>query len=290
MFAACTSSPPPEDLEPLFAKVETGAAVEALAASAELAAQYDDAWLDRLGKLLDRAPLRALPLIGDLTTDGSAKLLRERLPALLRSPVPGAPRAAAVAAGLRRLRPASEPILDLLERTGEPAALRALGRIWERTLADPPLAKADEVERLTVLAVLHRLSMGLDAAPEACEAMLRVMNHAELEDFLGKHAGERFRARRLCDQAVRRRGFDPGKGARIHEALLSSPDLELVAAILDSSPHALREPIVRGFLADRRPVREGTLVCDAAAARLSGKRPATRAERDALVESLRKAP
>lgn len=287
-FAACGSAPPGEDLEPLFAKVETGAAAEALEASAELASKYDDPWLARLGSLLDRVPLRALPLIGDLTTDGSAQLLRDRLPALLRSPVPGAPRAAAVAAGLRRLRPASEPILELLERTGEPAALRALGRIWERRLGDPPLAKADEVERLTVLAVLHRLSMGLDAAPEACEAMLRAMTRSELEDFLGKHAGEKFPARRLCDQAVRRRGFDPEKGARIHEALLSSPDLELVAAILDTSPHALREPIVRGFLVDRRPVREGTLVCDAAAARLSGKRPATRPERDALIESLKR--
>ncbi len=288
LLASCAAAPPGEDLEPLFARVETGSPAEALEASAELASKYDDAWLARLGTLVERAPLRGLSLLGELSSEGSAKLLLGRLPALLRSPVPGAPRAAAVAAGLRRLRAASGPVLELLERTGETVALRALGRIWERALADPPLAKAEEVERLTVLAVLHRLSMGADGAPESCEAMLRVMTRAELEDFLGKHAGERFAARRACDQAVRKRGFDPEKGARIHEALLSSPDLELVAGILDTSPHALREPIVRGFLGDRRPVREGTLVCDAAAARLSGKRPATRAERDALVESLKR--
>jgi len=287
LLAACGAAPPREDLEPLFARVETGTAAEALEASAELAAKVDDAWLPRLGILLERAPLRALPLVGDLATEGSARLLLERLPGLLGSPTGGVPRAAVVAAGLRRLRAAAPLVMDHLERTGDPAAIRALGRIWERGLDDPPLAKADEVERLTALAVLHRLSTGIDAAPESVEAMLRTMTRGELEDFLGKHAAERFPARRLCDQAVRRRGFDPGKGARIHEALLRSPDLELVAGILDTSPHALPEPVVRAFLSDRRPAREGTLLCDAAAARLSGRRPATRAERDALIESLR---
>jgi hypothetical protein len=288
LLAACRSAPPGEDLEPLFARVETGTAAEALEASAELASKYDDAWVGRLGALLERAPLRGLPLLSELSSEGSARLLLERLPALLRSPVPGAPRAAVVAAGLRRLRPASGAILEHLESSGDAADLRALGRIWERRLSDPPLGKADEVERLTTLAVLHRLSMGAEGSPEACEAMLRAMAREELEDFLGKHAGERFPARRLCDQAARKRGFDPEKGARIHEALLASPDAGLVAGILDTSPHALREAIVRGFLSDRRPVREGVLVCDAAAARLSGKRPATRAERDALLESLRR--
>jgi hypothetical protein len=289
LVSACASATPPaEDLEPLFAKVEKGTAAEALEASGELASKYDDAWAGRLGTLLDRVPLRALPLISELSTEGSAKLLLEKLPALLASGTEGVPRAAVVAAGLRKLRPASPAILDYLEKTGEGAALRALGRIGERKLDDPALPKKEEVERLTTLAVVHRLTMSVDGPPEACEAMLRIMTRAELEDFLGKHAAEKFAARKACDQAVRRRGFDPEKGARIHEALLSSPDLELVAGILETSPHALREPIVRGFLDDRRAVREGTLVCDAAAARLSGKRPATRGERDALIESLKR--
>lgn len=293
-LAACMAAQEPpgrDDPEPLFRAIETGSALEALEASGKLAKAFDDSLVPRLARLLDASPrvaARGLQLAGELETAGSAKLLLERLPRLLESEDADLARAAAVTAGLRRLRPATDPVLAWYGRSDDPAALRALGRIWERRLADPPLPRAEEIPRLAVLTLLHRLSTTAAASVESCEAMLRVMTRAELEDFLGKHAGDRFHARALCERAARRKGFDPEKGARIHEALLRNPDLELVAEILAASPHRLREALVRGFLDDRRPAKDDLLLCDLAATRLSGKRPATRAERDALIESLKK--
>jgi len=285
LLAACSPAPR-EDLEPLFVTLERGSALGAMEASAKLAQAYDDSWLPRLGRSLDAAPVRALQLIGDLTTDGSAKLLLERLPKLLAAD-PAASRMAVVASGLRRLRAATPTLLDRFEKLDEKAALRALGRIWDRALNDPPPPRAQEIDRLSVLALVHRRATGADVTVEACEAMLKVMSRDELEGFLGKHAGDKFFARRFCDEAVRRKGFDPVKGARIHEALLSSPDLELVAEILHTSPHAIRPELVRPFLHDRRAVKGDYLLCDAAATRLSGRSPNTRAERDALIQSLK---
>jgi len=293
-LAACSGAPPPaprEDPAPLFRTVETGTPVEAMEACARLARDWDDAWLPRLEKLLDGPPrprARALQLAGDLRGEASARLLLARLPSLLESPDAETARLAAVAAGLRKLRDATAPLLSYHERSGDPAALRALGRAWSQGLQSPPLPRAAEIERLGVLALAHRLAMGPDATPEACEAMLRAMTRPELEDFLGSHAADRFPSRRLCDRAVRRKDFDPEKGARVHEALLSSPDLELVSEILETSPHPLRPEIVRSFLDDRREAKEGWLLCDAAAARLSGRRPAGREERDALIRSLKR--
>jgi hypothetical protein len=110
--------------------------------------------------------------------------------------------------------------------------------------------------------------MGADPGVESCEAMLSVMNAAELNDFLKKHAADKFHARRICDEAARRPGFDADKGLRIHEALLQSPDAGFVAGILESSPFPLHEDLVRGFLTDDRTVREGVRLRDIAAKRL----------------------
>ncbi len=277
-----------DDPEPLFRALETGTPLEAIDAASKLARAWDDARLPRLVRSLEVAPPRALQLLGDLRTEGTAKLLLAKLPALLDSGKPETARQAVVAAGLRRLRAATAPLVERFEKLDERALLRALGRIWDRTLDDPPLEKGDEIVRLSVLAIAHRQAMGASSSVEACEAMLKVMGGTELGDFLKKHADQKFFARGHCDEAVRRRGFDPAKGARVHEALLASPDALLVADILAASPHALPEEAVRKRLDDRRPAGVDLLVCDAAAKRLTGKAPATREERDALLRSLRK--
>jgi len=267
LLAACSAAPPREDVEPLFRALESGSAAEAFAAGEKLAAAYDDEDLPRLAKALDAAPVRALQLIGELSTDGSAKLLVDRLSYLLESKDRETARMAAVAAGLRRVKEATSALLHHPE---EPAVIRALGRIWAQTLDSPQLPRAEEIDRLTVFAVAHRQAMGASATLEACEAMLSVMTASELGDFLSKHAADKFLARHLCDEAVRRPGFDAEKGLHIHEALLSSPDLSLVGAILAGSPFPLREELVRGFLKDERSTPGGARLRDLAARRLKG--------------------
>jgi hypothetical protein len=249
LACGCSASAPTEDLEPLFRTLDQGTPAQAFDASEMLAALYDDSCLSLLEKALEVVPARALQLIGDLPTEGSAALLLRRFPGLLESKEPEVVRMAIVAAGLRKLRGATAL---LLERAEDPAAMRALGRIWAQPLEAPPLPRRDEIDRLTVLALSHRQAMGGTTSVEACETMLATMTRSELAEFLGKHAAERFFARRPCDEAVRRRGFDPGKGLLVHEALLSNPDVDLVAAILESSPFPLPEDLVRGFLNDER--------------------------------------
>jgi len=264
-LASCAHTSTAEEVEPLFLTVENGSAVQAMAAAEKLVAVYDDAHLARLEKALDAKPARALQLLSELSSDGSARLLLSHLPYLLESKDPEVARMAAVAAGLRRLKPATA---ELLHHPEAPAVVRALGRIWEQDLESAPLPREEEIDRLTVLAVVHRQAMGPNPTVEACEAMLLVMTGAELADFLGKHAADKFHARRLCDEAVRRPGFDPDKGLRIHEALLKNQDLVLVADILRSSPFPLHEDLVRGFLKDDRSVGEGARLQDVAEARL----------------------
>lgn len=264
-YSSCLAQETRPDVEPLFRTIETGPALDALDASSRLAKLYDDTLQPRLKKLLDAAPLRALQLIGDLTTEGSANLLQERLPGLLDSKEKDVPRMAEVACGLRRLR-AATPLL--LERTEDKAALRALGRIWDRRLEDPPLERKDEIGRLSALALVHRITMGATSSLEACEAMLRAMTGEELEDFLAKHAKDRFYARRFCDEAVRKKGFDAKKGARVHEALLGSPDADLVGGILTSTPFELRPEAVRPLLKDERGTSDGRVLGELASKRL----------------------
>jgi hypothetical protein len=265
-LAGGCSSGPREDVEPLFRTLETGSVAEAMAASEKLESIYEDDDLPRLVKALDAAPVRALTLIGELTTDGSGKLLLDRLSYLLESKDPETARMAAVTAGLRRLKGATAALLHHPE---EPPVIRALGRIWAQTLDAPTLPRAEEIDRLTVLAVAHRQTMGVGGTLEACETMLSVMIESELADFLAKHAGDRFLARHLCDDAVRRPGFDAEKGLRVHEALLSSPDAGLVAAILASSPFPLRVELVKAFLKDPRATTNGVKLSAVAEKRLN---------------------
>jgi hypothetical protein len=264
-LSACAHTSTADEVEPYFLTVEHGNAAEAMAAGEKLAAAYDDAHLPRLEKTLDARPVRALQLIGDLSTDGSAKLYLSRLPYLLESKDAETARMAAVVAGLRRLKPATA---TLLHHPEEPAVVRALGRIWEQDLDSLALPREEEIDRLTVFAVVHRQAMGPNPTVEACEAMLSVMTAAELADFLAKHAADKFPARRHCDEAVRRPDFDADKGLRIHEALLKSPDVNLVAGILESSPFPLGEPLVEALVKDDRTVKEGVRVGDVAARRL----------------------
>jgi hypothetical protein len=267
-LAACSSAPPREDLEPLFHALESGTPAEAMAASEKLAALCEDSDLPRLENALDAAPVRTLQLVGELSTDGSATLLLNHLSYLLESKDPETARMAAVTAGLRRLKGATA---TLLHHPEAPAAVRALGRIWAQSLEASPLPRAEEIDRLTVFAVTHRQAMGPGSTLESCEAMLSVMTESELTDFLSKHSADKFFARYLCDQAVRRPGFDAEKGLRIHEALLSNPDVTLVAVILETSPFPLREELVRGFLKDDRAARKGVPLSELAGRRLKGK-------------------
>jgi hypothetical protein len=264
-LASCSSAPR-ADVDGLFRTLETGSVAEAMAAGEKLASIYEDDDLPRLEKALDAAPVRTLTLIGELTTEGSAKLLLDRLSYLLESKDQETARMAAVTAGLRRLKGATAALLHHPE---DPPVVRALGRIWAQTLDAPPLPRPEEIDLLTVLAVAHRQAMSPGGTLEACEAMLSVMREPELADFLAKHAADRFPARSLCDEAVRRPGFDAEKGLRVHEALLSSPDVGLVAGILAGSPFPLREELVKGFLKDARTTTNGVKLSDAAAKRLS---------------------
>ena len=253
------------ETEALFQAVESGGPKEAFEASAKLARAFDDALLPRLAKALEAAPPRALQLIGELQTDGSAKLLLERLPRLLESKTADVPRMAQVACGLRRLRGAT-PLL--LERLEDRAALRALGRIWDRALDDPPLPRKDEIERLQVLMLVHKTAIGVAPSPEAVEALLRIQAKDELEDFLARHAKDRFFARKSCDEAARKKGFDPKKGALVHTALLANPDADLVAGILESTPFELKAEAVRPLLKDERKTSDGRKLGDLASKRL----------------------
>lgn len=266
LLTASCSSTPREDVEPYFRTLEKGTVAEAMAASEKLEAIFQDEDLPRLEKALEAAPVRALTLIGELSTEGSGRLLVDRLSYLLESKDRETARMAAVAAGLRRLKGATQ---SLLHHPDEPAVVRALGRIWAQSLDAPALPRAEEIDRLTVLAVAHRQAMTSTGTLEACEAMLSVMSGDELGDFLAKHSADRFVARHLCDDAVRRAGFDAEKGLRVHEALLSNPDVGLVAGILTGSPFPLREELVRGFLKDARATANGVKLSDAAAKRLS---------------------
>ena len=270
-LAACAAPDPADDVEPLFSALENGSSEEALEATEKLARLYDDSMQPRLRRLMEASSqslVRSLLLLSELETEGSAQILLEGVPRLLKSKKPEVSRLAVVAAGLRKLGRATREILDYYDRTEEAAALKALGRIWERPLGAPSLRDDEENDRLSALIPIHRLAMSGASTVAICEAMFRIMTRAELDDFLAAHAADRFHARGHCDQAVRKKGFDPNRGARIHEAFLTNDDAELVAEILATSPHPLREEAVRAKLDDRREVAEGFRVCDVAARRL----------------------
>ena len=164
------------------------------------------------------------------------------------------------ALGYRRVRGATEVILTYYEATDDPAALRALGRIWEGG-GDDPL-------RTTILLVAHKLTMGPAASAASADTLLRVMTDDELGEFLAKWAPETFPSREFVIAAAGAKGFGAARGRQIHEAFLKNPDPAVATTILWSSPHKLDAAAVSQLLDDDRVAASGGKVCDYAAARL----------------------
>lgn len=180
--------------------------------------------------------------------------------ALLDAATPEVARVAVGAMGHRRARGCTEAVLGYYEAADEPAALRALGRIWEGA-GDDPL-------RTAVLVVAHSLAMSPASTEISADAMLRVMTDTELAEFLDKWARESFGSRNHVIAATGKKDFNSARGKRIHEAFLKSPDPALVTTILWRSPHKLDPAAVSGLLDDERVAESGAKVCDHAAARL----------------------
>jgi len=191
-------------------------------------------------------------------------LLNRYAAELLDSAKPEIARVALGAMGHRRAQGATEAILDYFEASDDPAALRALGRIWEGA-GESPL-------RTAVHLVAHKLTMSPAATHESAEALLRVMSDPELEEFLSKWAGDKFPARTLAVASAGAKDFPSARGRKVHEAFLANPDGDLVAALLLTSPHRLDRAAVVPLLGDEREA-----VSTAAAGRLesieTGLRP-----------------
>lgn len=299
-LAACGSPPgPPADApDPVLEKLRAGEA------PAELRSGDNPAWTAEIGLALaeDRswksdadafaalahfaahAGPDQLPLVEKLLTDPKperrmrglliARLSpSEEIPDFLNRHAarlldPGAREVARVAlgaTGFRRVKGATEAILAYYEATDDPAALRALGRIWEDGTDDPL--------RTAVLLVVHAeaMSPAVDqgqAGEEATGAMLRVMTDAELADFLAKWAAESFAARHHVVKVAGGKDFNAARGRKIHEAFLKNPDAGVVSTILWRSPHRLDAELVKPLIDDERATQAGAKVCDYAAARL----------------------
>jgi hypothetical protein len=211
--------------------------------------------------------------------DGTRDLLVTHAAKLLDPARPAVARVALGAMAVRRAREATEAIFGYFEAADDPAALRALGRIWEGG-SDHPL-------RTAVHLLVHKLTLSAAATPESAEALLRVMSDVELGEFLSQWAGEKFGARSLIVAAAGAKDFSIPHGEKVHQAFLANPDGELVAAILLTSRHRLDPAAVRALLGDDR---EG--VPEAAAARLdsieSGLRPRLPDDSDGRARLLKK--
>jgi hypothetical protein len=194
------------------------------------------------------------------TSPETLDLLQKHAVALLDRETPQVAKVALGAMSYRRARGATEAILGCYEATDDPAALRALGRLWE--------GGGDDPIRTAVLVVAHSLAMGPAATAEAAETLVRVMNDAELDDFLSKWVPESFGSREFVIAAAGEKGFDRNRGKKIHEAFLKSPDAAVVTTILWRSPHKLDPANVTPLLDDERVSSTGGKVCDYAAARL----------------------
>ena len=164
------------------------------------------------------------------------------------------------AMGYRKARGATEAILGYLDAADEPAALAALGRIWEGAGDDPM--------RTAVLLVAHSQAMNPGGTRESAGALLRVMTDAEVEDFIAKWVPERFDSRAHVVAVAGDKQFNRARGRRLHEAFLKSPDPDLVVTILWTSPHRLDPAAVMPLLASEAATESGAKVCDYAAARL----------------------
>ncbi len=275
-------------VDALFFLVEREKPERAFAVISSLALLLAAEDLPRLDTLLAAAdPSRTLLLLRQARLGAAHPMIAKRSPELLKG------KAAKVALGTMgalRVRDATQAILDYLDRDDADfrAAMRALGRIWEQKLEAAALQQKDEHRRLTVLALAHGLGMRADDK-DAIEAMLRVMTSKELDEFLAKHAKDKFSARAVVAEVCGEQAFDAKKGALVHRALLSSPDGDLVALILWSSPHTLA-PVrllddTRG--AKVRGVPEVRL-CDYAAARLEAEAAKSNPEIDASKDAREK--
>jgi hypothetical protein len=266
-----------EHAEALFVLVEKEGKEVAIDAVFALAALLDEKLFPRVEKLLDgerKARLRALMLLTQCRMPAAAKLLEKR--ALLDAKDSELSGVALAAIGACRARGTHEAVLDYFEKTGEDAALKALGRIWETKLSAPALERADEIRRLTALVPLQKLAMSGASTELYCDAMLRVLSKAEFEKFLKDFAGERFYARRIFVLAAGAEGFDKEKGRALHSAFLANPDPGTVARILYASRFELPLDKVGPLLenakdADIEELPKGTRVCDLAAWRLAAQ-------------------
>jgi hypothetical protein len=204
--------------------------------------------------------MRGLFIVRMSRDDATLAPLLRNLPNLLHPGTVTVARVALGALGQRGVRTATEAILDYYEATDDPLALRALGRIWQNGGEDPL--------RTAVLILVHAEAMGPSSSEAAVGAMLRIMNEPELDEFLAKWVPETFPGRTHVILAAGEKGFDAGRGAKIHGAFLKSPDPVIVSTVLWRSPHRLDAAAVRALLGDDRIGETGARVCDYAAARL----------------------
>ena len=197
-------------------------------------------------------------------------LLKRYAPRLLDPSTPEVARVALGAIAYRGARGATEAVFEYFEKTEDLAALKALGILW----AAPPSGGSTEATggampyRTLVQLLAHKLTMGPAPSPESAGALLRVMTDVEIDAFLSKWVPETFGSREILIAAAGEKGFDAGRGRKIHEAFLKSPDPALVSTILWGSPHKLDAKTVNPLLDDDRVTSSGTKVRDYAAARL----------------------
>jgi len=274
----------------LFLVVEREGAAHSFAAISALAPLLAADDLPRLDAMLaSKDPNRALVLLRVARFAAASPLLAKHAKRLLSGREIA--KVALGTIGTLRARAATDAILEYLDAdfADEDDAFKALGRLWEQKTDAPALAREDEHARLKVLLLVHGVAMKAPSLA-SCGALVRVMTAAELDEFLAKHATDRFPARGAVTDACFERGFDPRKGARVHQALLASPDADLVALILWTSPYKLD---VWNRLDDDRAAKQAR-VCDYAAARLEAdaaqkaiELPADAAAREKLVAKWR---
>lgn len=260
-----------------------------------LAALLDEKLLPLLETALDAKrdlQLRALTVLAEARFPPAAPLLEKRV-ALLDAADRDRSKAMLRAIASSQARGTHDAVLAYYEKTEEDLAVRALGRLWEMRLDDPPRARADEIRRLSSLLFIRRLAMGGATNETYADAMLRLLARDEFEKFLRDFSGESFFARRVVAAAAMQRSFDRAKGTLLVEAFLGNPDAGLVGQILLRSPWDLPKERLAPLLdrkdeakIDDAPAR----MCDLAVRRLSRQidrreieLPAELEKRDALV-------
>ena len=265
-------------VQALFVLLEKGSPKTAYAALFALVPVMDATLLPRVETMLEassrEARLRGLMLVGETGLPAAAAVLARRN--LLTPDDRELSRVALQAMAACRDRASHDAILDYYEKTDEEAALVALSRIWEMQKETAPLARSDEIRRLSVQRVLFRRAMGGESNAALCGSMLRIMTPEELEKFISLFAGERFPSRRLLVHAAGAEGFDLTKGRRLHAAFLASPDPRLLGRLLYFSPHELPVEGVTPLLANEQIVEDEEIpgeirVCDLASWRLAAQ-------------------